>query len=470
MTVTPPFGAASRDQWVALALKSAGIGDLRELTTRTLDGIAIEPLYSGGDAPDPVPISGFPTSPPAIRPLVAAPTPAAASAAIRDEIAGGASEILLQIEAPGMAGVRVRRASDFERIFKGTDLGGLAIHLRHASRGRTHHAGHLRALYDSRGTPADGRRGGFGFDPLGAAASGALAMRSGSSEREVRRGAALVLAGIGGVPAYGAFRASGVPYHEAGASEAQELAALLATATAYLRACDGCGVAPEHAAPRIELELAADCDVFLTIAKLRAARLVWARLGEECGFASAARLAAQTSARMTCASDPESNIVRAGLAALAAGVGGADAITVLAFTHPLGPPDAGARRIARHTGLILALEARIGEVADAAAGAWALECLTDALCRAAWDRFTAIEAQGGMSEALRSGSLRGEIARSRAALAREIAEGRRVLVGRRRQVAQRTIPPSPGPWREPPPATRSIPPLRPVRLEAEVQR
>jgi hypothetical protein len=147
MAVIAPLGAASREQWAALALKSAGIGDLRELTTQTLDGIAIEPLYGGEDAPAPVFISGFPTSPPAIRPLVAEPTPEAANVAIRGEIAGGASEILLQIEAPGMAGVRVRRASDFERVFKGINLGGLAIHLRQAARGRTHHARRLRGLF-----------------------------------------------------------------------------------------------------------------------------------------------------------------------------------------------------------------------------------------------------------------------------------------------------------------------------------
>ena len=104
-----------------------------------------------------------------------------------------------------------------------------------------------------------------------------------------------------------ALLADGRPYHEAGASEAQELAAPPATLVAYLRACEGAGLRPRAAFAKIGLGLAADADMFLTIAKLRAARKLVARVAEACGASHAVdklHLAAATSERMMARRDP----------------------------------------------------------------------------------------------------------------------------------------------------------------------
>jgi methylmalonyl-CoA mutase len=170
--------------------------------------------------------------------------------------------------------------------------------------------------------------------------------------------------------------ADGRPYHEAGASEAQELAAMLATLVAYLRACEAAGLRPRAAFAKIGLGLAADADMFLTIAKLRAARKLVARVAEACGASHAVdklHLAATTSERMMARRDPWVNVLRTAVACAAAAFGGADAITVLPYTWAMGQPDAFARRIARNTHLVLQEESALGRVMDPGHGAWFIE-------------------------------------------------------------------------------------------------
>ncbi len=175
--------------------------------------------------------------------------------------------------------------------------------------------------------------------------------------------------------------ADGRVIHAAGGSEAQELAFALASAVAYLRALEQSGIALDDARRFIYFRLAADQDQFLTIAKFRAVRKLWARVEEACGLKPLpVFVAAETAWRMMTKRDPHGNIVRGTIAALGAAVGGADAVTVLPFSAALGVPDAFARRIARNTQTILIEEANIHRVADPAAGSGAIEALTDALC------------------------------------------------------------------------------------------
>src|SRR3990172_8798943 len=229
-----------------------------------------------------------------------------------------------------------------------------------------------------------------------------------------------------------ALLADGMPYHEAGASEAQELSSMLATLVAYLRACEAAGLRPRAALGKIALGLAADADLFLTIAKLRAARRLAHRIAEACGAESAAgslHLTASTSARMMARRDPWVNLLRTTTACAGAGFGGADAVSVLPFTWALGKPDAFARRIARNTHLVLQEESAAGRVVDPAAGAWFIEKLTDDLAKKAWGLFQEIEAKGGMAVALESGFVQAEIGRVAEARATDVAVGRTQLTG-----------------------------------------
>ncbi len=145
------------------------------------------------------------------------------------------------------------------------------------------------------------------------------------------------------------------------------------------------GIALDAARRMIAFRLTADADQFLTIAKFRAMRQLWQRVEESCGLTPApAFVDAETAWRTMTRDDAYVNILRATIAVFSAGVGGADAITVLPFTAARGLPDRFARRVARNTQLVLLEEAGIAHVADPTAGAGWSEDLTDKLCRAAW--------------------------------------------------------------------------------------
>jgi methylmalonyl-CoA mutase len=218
--------------------------------------------------------------------------------------------------------------------------------------------------------------------------------------------------------------------HDLGASDAQELGYSMAAAAAYLRLLTDGGLPLDDAAGLVEFRYAATDEQFPTIAKLRAARRLWARVLELSGAgATPQRQHVVTSRPMMSRYDPWVNMLRTTVAAFAAGVGGADAVTVLPFDSALGVPDAFGRRIARNTSSLLVSESHVARVADPAGGAYAVEKLTDDLARAGWAELGRIEESGGVGAALEDGSLRAridEVATSRAA---DIARRRRPLTG-----------------------------------------
>src|SRR5262249_7219812 len=157
---------------------------------------------------------------------------------------------------------------------------------------------------------------------------------------------------------------------------------------------------------------------------------LWARVEAACGLTPApALLTAETAWRTMTRRDPYVNMLRATIAVVAAGLGGADAVTVLPFTLALGLPDRFARRIARNTQLVLLEESNLAKVADPAAGAGGVEALTDELCRAAWAQFQEIERAGGVWPALEQGLIQGKVAAVRAERAKAVARRRDALTG-----------------------------------------
>lgn len=201
-------------------------------------------------------------------------------------------------------------------------------------------------------------------------------------------------------------------YAEAGATEAQELAYSTATGVAYLRKFESFGVDPLTGANTIGFRLSVGTDQFLNMAKLRAARRLWARVLEASGVDPAAAPQLQqavTSRAVYSRHDPWVNMLRATTAAFAAGVGGADAITVLPFSDALGAADDFARRVARNTQTLLIEESHLARVVDPAAGAWFIESLTDRLGTRAWSEFVALEAAGGMEAGIADGSVNAAI-------------------------------------------------------------
>jgi methylmalonyl-CoA mutase len=226
------------------------------------------------------------------------------------------------------------------------------------------------------------------------------------------------------------FLADARPVHDAGGSEAQELAYALACALAYWRALEAAGLALDVARKQIAFLLAADADQFLTTAKFRALRKLWARVEEASGLTPApVRLDAETAWRMTTQREPSVNWLRATIASFAAGTAGADNVAVLPHTAALGLPDRFARRIARNIPLILMDESNVHRVSDPAAGAGAIEDLTAKLSAAAWKLFREIEAAGGAADALTSCLIQRKVAEVREARKANVATRKDAITG-----------------------------------------
>jgi methylmalonyl-CoA mutase len=202
--------------------------------------------------------------------------------------------------------------------------------------------------------------------------------------------------------------------HAGGGSEAQELALLIASGIAHLRAGEALGLSAAAVNSTLLFTLAAGPDVVVEIAKQRAARRLWARVMDACGVAAPMRLQAVTSGRMQTKRDPWTNILRATCACFGAAAGGADVITVLPYSN---------------TQLILQEESHLGRVTDPAGGAWAMEALAEDLAQAAWPLVQEIERAGGLPAALGQGLVQAWVAQTRAARVRDIAKRKTQLIG-----------------------------------------
>jgi methylmalonyl-CoA mutase len=210
----------------------------------------------------------------------------------------------------------------------------------------------------------------------------------------------------------------------------QELAFVLAAGVAYLRALESAGFALDDAQSMVYARLSADADQFLTLAKFRALRLLWARIEQACGLVPKPLfIAADTAWRMLTQRDPYVNMLRATMATFSASLGGASAITVLPHTLALGLPDAFARRVARNTQLVLLEESNLARVSDPAAGSGGVETLTQQLCEAAWSLFQEIEKAGGVFAALEQNLIQRKVAATRAAREANIARRKEVMAG-----------------------------------------
>ncbi|MHA1524228.1 MAG: methylmalonyl-CoA mutase family protein [Alphaproteobacteria bacterium] len=415
------FPTSTQADWWSLVDKTTQ-RPREDLYFTTEDAIKIAPIY--GAANRQLPALANNTPPTATRPLVAEADGDVAAGAIRAEVAGGAQQIALQLGGPGQRGLEWTNGT-LAQALAGVDFCKVEVHLR-PGLNSVGAAREFLSLIDTKHSAMGGF--GLGADPIGA---GALAGTK-PCRQTIYDMAKLARHQMPRPSSPTAFLASGVVCHEAGGSPVQELAFALACAVTYLRALEQAGVAPPDGAALIALEQAAEADIFLTIAKFRAARHLWHQVLQGCGAPEAGDitgLAARISARMLCANDAHTNIVRATTAALGAGIGGVRAITILPFTHPLGEPSALGARIARNIPVILARESRIGAVRDAGAGAHYVESLTQELTLGAWSLFQEIEATGGIAAMIDQGEFQRQVAKVRAARNGAIARGEHQLTG-----------------------------------------
>ncbi|MEV4148317.1 methylmalonyl-CoA mutase family protein [Amycolatopsis sp. NPDC049691] len=426
------FPQATREQWqelVAGVLRKSGKlpedftgAPESKLVTRTYDGIEIQPLYTAEDVPGD---AGFPGLPPYVR--GARPDGQVSTGwdvrarftgedarevnkAILADLEGGVTSIWLTVAPASLADALNEVYLDLAPVV--LDAGAEFEAAAEA----------LFELFAEREIPASEATAVLGADPIGFAA------RTGSAA-DLGPAAALAARVAGKYPKVRTIVADGLPFHEAGGSDAQELGALVAAGVAYLRSLTDAGLDVEAAAGQLEFRIAATADQFSTIAKLRAARRLWARVAEVCGFSSPMRQHAVTSPAMLTRRDPWVNMLRTTVACFGAGVGGADAVTVLPFDAAIGRPDAFSARIARNTHAVLLEESKLAGVVDPAGGSWYVEKLTDDLAHAAWAEFTAIEGAGGLVDELASGALAGRLAETWEKRSKRIATRRDPLTG-----------------------------------------
>lgn len=437
------FEAATRDQWLALVDKAIKGADFeKKLVTRTADGIRIEPIYMRATA-DQGQQSALPGHAPftrgasatvaglgwEIRQAIRATDPDRANTEILTELNGGSNGVLLEIEAPGQAGCRIESAADMTTALRGMRLDLAPLELKAGLNANTA-ASHLLAALSGLDIPPKSAVIFLGLDPIGSLAR--WGTRPDSVTQTLADTIALVRDARAEAPAVRTVRVDSTIYHEAGATDAFELAALGGTLIAYLRMFEAAGVAPADALAQISFAVSTDTDLFASVAKLRAARrLIW-RIADASGAGDAAgslHISARASLRVMAQRDPWTNMLRSTLACAGAALGGANAMTVLPFTAALGEADDFARRCARNIQIVLQEESWLGRVVDPMGGSWFIEALTDETAKAAWALMQEIEAKGGIIAALDQGFIQDRVAADAATRAKAIATGKQDLTG-----------------------------------------
>ncbi len=424
------FDPATADRWHELVdkvLRGRSFDDV--LVAETYDGLSVQPLYGPADGPGAEPsgfVRGASSDGPAadgapggwdIRQRHGHPDPGVTNERILRDLERGVTSI--ELLPVGMATI-----ADLERALEGVMLDLAPVALRPGP-DFIGWAGALLGVLGRRGADRAGTVAMIGADPLGVMAT--HLMTPWPIEAGLTYAADLAAHTAEHWPGVRALRADGAPFHNAGASDAQELAYVVAELVTYLRSLEAVGLDPARAATQISLTVVATADQFLTIAKVRALRRMLARVFDAAGAAPAAgelRIDAITSAAMMTSRDPWVNMLRTTVACFGAAVAGVDSVTVLPFDLTTGLPDDLGLRMARNTQLVLQEESRVGVVADPAGGSWYVEDLTERLAADAWRRFQEVESAGGLPDAIGSGAVADAIGAT--------AEARRDAVATRR--------------------------------------
>ena len=436
----PDSGDAAWRKEVEKALKG---GEFDTLIKTTLDGVVRGPLFTREDLAG-LDSSGQPGHAPfvrgahaerdqympwAIRQSVNAPDPKVSNRQILEELEGGASEIMLRLDPLGETGTAVRTIEELKQVLDGVLLDVAPIHLA-PSRMSPQFAALFVGFLEQSGLDLSKLRGGLGLSPIGQksyAGGGAAEL-----PERLKRTCEVAAYINSSLPNVQTVSITASAPHEAGGSEAQEIAFACAGGASYMRAFIDHGLSPDDAASALEFSFAVDADVHLTIAKLRAARQAWAKVAEAFGVSENQRymrLHAISSGRMLATQDAYTNLIRNTCAGLGAAAGGADSLTIRPFTEALGGSSAFARRLARNLQVLLMEESHLGRVADPAGGSYLHETLGNRLAMAGWAIFQDIERQGGLFETVKSGWFQTQIAEMRKKRHDLLTSGHEAMIG-----------------------------------------
>ncbi len=455
------FPPATLEAWHAEVLRLLkGKPFDKIMPTQTLEGLTLRPIYTSADMAGLPQLASLPGEAPFVRGatasarrgrggwLIAQELPFPECAMFRDQLCRalerGQSAVHLVLDAAaragrdpdqaptgtvGAAGTSVVTAADLDAAFRDVDLASMPIVVQPGT-AVLPFLGLLLAHLHGRSLAPSALRGCVGPDPLAElAAVGSLPAGIDALYDDV---AVLTRWAQAEAPELRTLAASGHVYHDGGATAVEELACVMAAAIEHLRQAEPRGIDVATLAPRIQFGFSVGTHFFMEIAKLRAARTIWARITGACGAPDTARamwIHARTSRLSQTALDPHVNILRATTEAFAAVAGGCDSLHVAPFDDALGLPSELGLRLARNTQIVLREECHLGAVIDPAGGAWFIEALSDQLARAAWARLQEIERAGGMLAALAAGLPQRAIAEQAEKRAARIANRQEILVG-----------------------------------------
>jgi len=404
----------------------------KKMRTKTVEGITLEPIYrqqSVEGLPHLGKIPGAPGSPRSSRAAgyldapwdslqeITEGDPAGYNRQLMDALQKGQTGVMLSLDMatsllhdPAEAGegevaacgLSLSRLEDLKEALKGVVADAVSIHMKPGC-AVVPMAAFLAAWCEDNEVAPDAVRGAFHADPLGHwFGAGALPVPYGEMMDQLQTAFRLLEKAL---PRFGLVGCSGIPFHMAGASAVDELALVLAESVEYIRQLGERGLPAADVVARTVFTFSLGSNFFMELAKIRAARIAWARIQESFGIAelSPMRAMGRTGLFNKTTYDPYVNMLRTTTEAFCGVLGGLEAITVGAFDESVREPDAFSQRIARNTHTILAEECELTRVVDPAGGSWYVECLTDEVLKAAWARFQEIEAAGGIAEAFRKG-------------------------------------------------------------------
>lgn len=431
----------------------------KTLVTPTYEGFDLQPIYLAealeatghcggipgqGNLVRGSRLSGYLTAGWAVSQELSAPTPKQLNQILLESLQNGQNEAHIWFDdatrrgvdvdqaRPGSAGVcglSLSSSVDFGTLFAGVHLDAISLYLRGGMAAPALYAQFM-AWAQSSGVDTGKLTGCIGFDPAAwLVEKGELPI---GQDAALDAMAAMVRHAGQVAPQLQVIEVQGHAYHNGGASSAQEVAAVLATAFSYVKAMQERGLAVADVIGKIRFAVSIGGNYFIEIAKLRALRLLWSRILEAFGVAADQRtmnVHARTGLYNKTLFDPYVNMLRTTTEAFSAVVGGCDGLHIGPFDEILRESDTFSRRIARNTHAILAEECGMSQVVDPSGGSWAVETLTDQLAAKAWQLLQEIEASGGIWASLTSGKLQAQIEAVRDERAKNVQRRKDIIVG-----------------------------------------
>jgi methylmalonyl-CoA mutase len=459
-TLLTEFSPSSEEDWrSAVESQLKGAPWEKVMITRTCDGLTLQPIYRRQDVAGLPHQDARPGEWPYVRGTrtlgyrercwevaqeITAPTPKRLNAALRHDLERGQTAVNIRLDEAsrlgldpdeaspqrvGRNGTSIASLSDLMTALDGIALDKTPIFIDSYSAAPAITA-MLAALCRSRNQSLTTLRGNVGLDPLGElAGEGQLPL---SLSRAFDEAADLIRWARKHAPQLEIVTIHGYPWHNAGAGPVQELGLSLAAAVETVRALTERGLKVDDIAARLRFAFAAGSRFFQEVAKLRAARLLWARVVQAFGGSAdsaRARIHVRTSAWNKTVFDPYVNMLRVTTEAFSGIVGGCDSLHVGPFDESVRLSDDFSRRVARNVQLILREETHADQVTDPAGGSWFVESLTNDMAGQAWDLFRRVEAAGGLTEALEAGMPQRLVNETAAARRQDIATRRQVIIG-----------------------------------------